>query len=65
MSCKPVEVVIPKGSYDTKIIQMNCGETDHHGMRVICDSCLNSRKAMSKIEQHQINVDADNAWLVI
>jgi len=64
MSCMNAkEVVVPRGRYDTRIIEMKCGETDHHGYRVICDSCLDSREAMAEIERHQANVDADNAWL--
>ncbi len=64
MSCMNAkEVVVPRGRYDTRIIEMKCGETDHHGYRVTCDSCLNSREAMAEIEQHQANADADNAWL--
>ena len=62
MSCKPVDVVVPRGRYDTRIIQMKCGETNHHGMRVTCDSCLNSKESMQEIARQKANMDADNAW---
>ena len=62
MSCKPVDVVVPRGRYDTRIIQMNCGETNHHGMRVTCDSCLNNEESMREIDRQEANASADNAW---
>jgi hypothetical protein len=62
MSCKPVDVVVPRGRYDTKVIQMKCGETNHHGMRVTCDPCLNSKESMQEIARQKANMDADNAW---
>jgi len=62
MSCKPVDVVVPRGRYDTRIIQMKCGETNHHGMRVTCDSCLNNKESMREIDRQEANASADNAW---
>ena len=62
MSCKPVDVVVPRGCYDTRIIQMKCGETNHHGMRVTCDSCLNNEESMREIDRQEANASADNAW---
>ena len=62
MSCKPVDVVVPRGRYDTKVIEMKCGETNHHGMRVTCETCLNDSDRMETINNNQANADADNAW---
>ena len=62
MSCKPVDVVVPRGRYDTKVIEMKCGETNHYGMRVTCETCLNDSDRMETINNNQANADADNAW---
>ncbi len=62
MSCKPVEVVV-QGRYNSKIIEFKCGNTDHYGERVLCDSCLEDPVVVAELERHQANVDADNAWL--
>ena len=64
MACRnPVDVVIQRKRYfDPQIIQFKCGNTDHHGYRVTCDSCLNNPQEMQAIRNHQANADADNAW---
>ena len=62
MSCKNSVDVVVQGRYDSKIIQFTCGNTDHHGYRVTCDSCLNNPQEMQAIRNHQANADADNAW---
>jgi len=62
-SCKNLQDVVVQGHYDSKIIKFKCGDTDHHGHRVTCDSCLNDPEERARIIRHQANVDADNSWL--
>ena len=49
--------------FDYKEIKLRCGETDPHGERVICDSCLKNADKMKSIRRHEANVRADNSWL--
>ena len=63
MSCKNSVDVVVQGRYDSKIVEFQCGNTDHHGHRVTCDSCLNDPQEMQAIRNNQANADADNAWL--
>jgi hypothetical protein len=61
--CKnKVSYYIPKG-YDYKEVFVKCGNTDPYGNRAICDNCANDSMEMSRINQHEKNVAADNAWL--
>ena len=63
MSCKNSVDVVVQGRYDSKIIEFQCGNTNHHGETTLCDSCLNDPVVVAELEQRQANADADNAWL--
>jgi len=61
--CKnTVTLYVPRG-YDYRPVDFTCGNTDHHGARVICDVCANDTAEMERIKRHEENVAADNAWL--
>jgi hypothetical protein len=57
-----VSYYVPKG-YDYKEVFVQCGMTDPHGNRAICDTCYGDDHEMERIQQHEDNMDADNAWL--
>ena len=56
MSCKNSVDVVVQGRYDSKIVEFQCGNTDHHGHRVTCDSCLNDPQEMQAIRNNQANI---------
>ena len=49
--------------YDSRAIELRCGNTDPHGGTVICKTCLGDPNEMRRIREHKENVAADNAWL--
>jgi len=59
---EPVSYFIPKG-LDYKEVFVLCGNTDPHGSRAICDICRANPEEMKRIENHEANMAADNAWL--
>ena len=42
---------------------MQCGRTDPHGDRAICDQCSSSPVVMREIERLEYNIREDNAAL--
>ena len=64
MSCKnEVSYMVERGNtMQYREIFIRCGNTDPHGESAICDECESDPKAMRSIQNHQANVDADNAW---
>ena len=53
---------IPRG-YHYREYFVQCGRTDPHGDRAICDSCSNSPVVMREIERLEYNIKEDNAAL--
>lgn len=63
MTCRnKVSFYVPNG-FDQRVVQLRCGNTDPFGKRVICNICANDPSEMSRIQQHERNMAADNAWL--
>jgi len=62
-SCtKKVSYWIPRG-YSYKEYFVQCGGTDPHGDRAICDICSSSPSVMREIERLEYNIREDNAAL--
>jgi len=61
--CKNTVTLYAPHGYDYRAYDIQCGNTDHNGDRAICDSCAANPNEMKRIEQHERNIDADNAWL--
>ena len=53
---------IPRG-YHYREYFVQCGRTDPHGDRAICDSCSKRADIMRDIEMLEDNIRADNAAL--
>ena len=63
MSCtNKVAYHVPRG-FGYREIKVNCGRTDPHGNRAICEKCRNNPSEMESIERHEENAAADTAWL--
>jgi|TARA_R110000737_G_scaffold186000_1_gene209121 hypothetical protein len=63
MSCEnKVSYYVPRG-YDYREVFVKCGNTDPYGNRAICEECDSDPVKMKRIEMHEANVAADNAWL--
>ena len=53
---------VPAG-LDYREVEIRCGLTGPSGDRVTCDSCSASPRTMRGIDQHEADIDANNAWL--
>jgi hypothetical protein len=52
-----VEVTVPRGQYDYKVVLYPCSSTGPQGELILCRACEPQRA------NRQANSDADNAWL--
>tara|TARA_R100001594_G_scaffold26777_1_gene51475 strand:- start:143 stop:364 length:222 start_codon:yes stop_codon:yes gene_type:complete len=65
MACKHNGTVIYWIScgWSDKETEVRCGNTNPYGDRAICDKCAADPAEMRRIEQHEENIEADNAAL--
>ena len=65
MACKHNGTVIYWIScgWSGKETEVKCGNTDPYGDRAICDKCASDPAEMRRIDQHEKNIEADNAAL--
>jgi hypothetical protein len=56
-----VSYYIPRG-YDYREVMVQCGRTDPHGGRAICDECSTNHPLMEEIKRLEASVEADNQW---
>ena len=60
MICKnKVSYWVPRG-YDYRETLVDCGGTDPHGGRAICDKCASNPAKMAEIRRREEDIEADN-----
>mgnify|MGYP006135291763 FL=1 len=63
MSCSnKVTYYIPRG-YSHVEYKVNCGSTDPHGDRAVCDKCSSNWQTVADILARESVIEHDNAWL--
>mgnify|MGYP003656416337 CR=1 FL=1 len=63
MSCNNKEEYSIPTTYYYRHVSTKCGNTKADGRRAICDECRDNPVKMREIEDIQVCVDKDNAWL--
>lgn len=52
-----IDVTVPRGPYDYKVVEYPCSSTGPQGEMILCPQCEPQRA------NREANADADNAWL--
>jgi hypothetical protein len=55
-----VEQVVPKGPFDSKIIEMTCGSTSIWGTPLYCDECLKAGAEVKPAWQYEDSGELDS-----